>query len=320
MKWFRTLACVSLSAAAWQAHAAWPEQPLTIVVPYSPGAMGDNIARLLSNEMAETLGTPVIVDNRPGAGGNIGAHAVANADPDGYTIMMSATNNLVLNQFLYDNLGYDPLEAFEPIIMVADVPAVIFANQDLPIQTYAEFRELARQNPGKYNFASPGAGTTPHLSAQAISEAEGMGMVHVPYGGAGPAVQALLAGDVHFYMGGAGLGAPHVKAGNMKALAVASNERVSALPDVPTFTEAGITEVLANNWWALAAPAGTPDDVIEKINAAVQQALETPEVQERFNQFGVVNVGGSPADMQAILDRDVQFWEKAVADAGVKLQ
>lgn len=319
MKWFNTLACVSLCAASWQAAAAWPDQPVRIVVPFGAGAMGDNLARLLAEPLQKELGTSVIVDNRPGAGGNIGANAVANAEPDGYTLMMAATNNLVLNQFLYSNLGYDPLQKFEPVIMVADVPAVIFVDGDLPVNTFAEFRELARSKPGMYNYSSPGAGTTPHLSAQAISDAYGMGMVHVPYGGAGQAVQALLAGDVQFYMGGAGLGAAHVKAGKIKALGVAANQRVSALPEVPTFTEAGLDAVLANNWWALAAPAGTPASVINQLNAAVQKALATPEIQQRFDNFGVIAVGGSPADMRAILERDAAFWAKAVKEAGVQL-
>lgn len=319
MKWLQPLALASLCAVSWQASAAWPDQPIRIVVPFAAGAMGDNIARLLSDPLQKELGTPIIVDNRPGAGGNIGANAVANAAPDGYTLMMAATNNLVLNQFLYSNLGYDPLTKFDPIVMVADVPAVIFVGGDLPVDTFAQFRELASGKPGMYNYSSPGAGTTPHLSAQAISDAYDMQMVHVPYGGAGQAVQALLAGDVQFYMGGAGLGAAHVATGRIKALAVAADKRVSALPDVPTFSEAGLDAVLANNWWALAAPAGTPPDIIDKLNKAVRQALDTPEIQQRFDNFGVVAAAGSPADMRATLERDAAFWKKAVEDAGVQL-
>lgn len=319
MKWFQPVAFACVLAASGQAVAAWPEQPIRIVVPFAAGAMGDNIARLLSDPLQKELGTPVIVDNRPGAGGNIGANAVANADPDGYTLLMAATNNLVLNQFLYSNLGYDPLTQFDPVVMVADVPAVIFVGGDLSVNSFAEFRELASGKPGMYNYSSPGAGTTPHLSAQTISDTYGMEMVHVPYGGAGQAVQALLAGDVQFYMGGAGLGAAHVETGRIKALAVAADKRVSALPDVPTFAEAGLDAVLANNWWALSAPAGTPADVIGKLNAAVNKALETPEIRQRFDTFGVVAVGGSPADMRAILEQDAKFWEQAVKDAGVKL-
>lgn len=319
MKWLQTLACVSLCAASWQASAAWPEQPIRIIVPYGAGAMGDTLARLLSEPLQKELETPVIVDNRPGAGGNIGANAVASAAPDGYTLMMAATNNLVLNQFLYSNLGYDPLKKFKPVIMVADVPAVIFVSGDLPVTTFAEFRDLARSKPGMFNYSSPGAGTTPHLSAQAISDAYGMKMVHVPYGGAGQAVQALLAGDVQFYMGGAGLGAAHVQTGKIKALGVAANQRVSALPDVPTFAEAGLNAVLANNWWAVAAPGNTPDAIITKLNTALQKALNSPEIRQRFDALGVIPVGGSPADMTAILNQDAGFWEKAVREAGVKL-
>lgn len=319
MKWLKSLVCLSLCTVSWQAAAAWPEQAIKIIVPFSAGAMGDNLARLLADPLQKELQTPVIVDNRPGAGGNIGANVVANAAPDGYTLMMAATNNLVLNQFLYNNLGYDPLKKFAPVIMVADVPAVAFVTGDLPVNNFEEFRELTRSKPGMYNYGSPGAGTTPHLSAQAINDFYDLQMVHVPYGGASQAVQALLAGDIHFYLGGAGLAAAHIQSGKVKAIGVAATERLSALPDVPTFKEAGLDAVLANNWWALAAPAGTPTEVIETINKAVQKALESPEIQNRFNALGVIPVGGSSRDMANTLKQDAAFWEKAVQNAGIKL-
>ena len=221
------------------AWAEWPERPIRIVVPYAAGAMGDVLIRLLSEELRSRLGQPVVVENRPGAGGNIGATAVAQAAPDGYTLLVGATNNFVINQSLYRQMAFDPLKAFEPITIMADVPSVIFISGDVPAKSFSEFVAYAKENPGKLNYGSPGTGTTPHLSAELINRARGLGMTHVSYSGAPPAITALLANQVQFYLGGAGLGAQHVRAGKLRALAVASSSRLVSMPDTPTFDEAG---------------------------------------------------------------------------------
>ena len=238
MKPLRYVAALLLAACSLGACAqdAWPAKPVRVVVPYVPGAMGDVVARLLSENLGKELAQAFVVENRPGAGGNIGTRAVEQSAPDGYTLLMAATNNLTINQYLYKDLGFDPLKRFEPVTVLVDVPSVLFVPASVPARDFREFVAYAKANPGKVNYGSPGSGTTPHLSAEAINRAFGLGMTHVPYKGASQVVAALLAGEVHFYLAGAGVATAHVKSGKLRALAIASSARHAAAPDVPTTT------------------------------------------------------------------------------------
>jgi tripartite-type tricarboxylate transporter receptor subunit TctC len=216
-------ALLAASLIASGAAAQYPDRPVRIVVPYVAGAMGDVVSRLLAEEIRPKLGQPVLVDNRPGAGGNIGTGAVASASADGYTVLVGATNNFVINPYLYGDMGFDPLAKLAPVTILVDVPSVIFIPSQVPAKSFAEFVQWARANRGSVNYGSPGAGTTPHLSAALISKTRELGMTHIPYKGASQGVSALLANEVQFYMGGAGLGAQHVKAGKLHALAVSND-------------------------------------------------------------------------------------------------
>ena len=301
------------------ALAQYPDKPVRIVVPYVGGAMGDVVSRLLAEELRPKLGQPVLIDNRPGAGGNIGTAAVAAAEPDGYTLVVGATNNFVINQFLYRGMGFDPLEKLAPVTILVDVPSVIFSPAQVPAKTFAEFAQWAKASKGKVNFGSPGAGTTPHLSAALISKTRELGMTHIPYKGASQGVTALLANEVQFYMGGAGLGAQHVKAGKLHALAVSSERRVAALPDTPTFKEVGLGDIKASNYWAVAVPQGTPNDVVQKLFQAFRGALTAPSAQERFAKLGVVPVGTTPAETAQRWREEAEYWGKAVKEMDVKI-
>ena len=301
------------------AFAQYPDKPVRVVVPYVAGAMGDVVSRLLAEELRATLGQAVLVDNRPGAGGNIGTAAVASAEPDGYSVLVGATNNFVINQFLYSGMGFDPLAKLAPVTLLVDVPSVIFVPARLGTKTFDGFVQWARANKGKVNFGSPGAGTTPHLSAALISKTRDLGMTHVPYKGASQGVQALLANDVQFYMGGAGLGAQHVKAGKLYALAVSAERRIDALPDTPTFKEAGLSDIKASNYWAAAVPAGTPPEVVERLYQAFRAALDAPASQARFAKLGVVPLGPTPAETARRWREEADYWAKAVKDMGVRI-
>ncbi len=305
--------------SACAASAEYPEKPVHIVVPYVAGAMGDVVSRLLAEELRPKLGQPVIVDNRPGAGGNIGTGAVAAAEPDGYTVVVGATNNFVINQFLYAGMGFDPLAKLAPVTILVDVPSVIFINAQLPAKTFAGFVQYARANKGKVNYGSPGAGTTPHLSAALINQTRGLGMIHIPYKGASQGVTALLANEVQFYMGGAGLGAQHVNAGKLRAIAVSADKRLAALPDTPTFEQAGLGDINASNYWAVAVPKGTSPEVVDKLYQAFRASLAAPASSDRFGKLGVVPVGTTPAETAQRWREEADYWGKAVRAMNVRI-
>ncbi|MFO1364005.1 MAG: tripartite tricarboxylate transporter substrate-binding protein [Burkholderiales bacterium] len=315
----RAVALVGCVLGASAVHA-WPDRTVKLVVPYVPGAMGDTVSRLLADELRPRLGQPVIVENRPGAGGNIGAAAVAQSGADGHTFLVAATNNLVINQFVYPDLRFDPLQAFVPVSILVDVPAVIFVSASVPATTFPEFVSYARANRGKLNYASPGAATTTHLLAEILNRRYDLGMTHVSYKGSAPALTALLANEVQLFIVGAGVGAPHARAGKIRPLAVSSRERMAAFPDTPTFAQAGIADVIASNWWAIAAPAGTPKDVVERMNRALREALEQPKVRARLAELGAIPIGNSAEDMGKQLAREADFWSRATREIGAKAE
>jgi tripartite-type tricarboxylate transporter receptor subunit TctC len=292
--------------------AAYPERPLTIVVPYAAGGAGDTIMRVLSQALERELGQPLVIEARSGGGGNIGAHAVANAAPDGYTLMLGAANNFVINQFMLKG-AVDPFAAFALITKVADVPSVLYTHPSVPATTLAAFIAYAKANPGKLNYASPSVGTTPHLAVERLKQLTGIQLTHIPYRGAPPAMQALLTNDVQLYLAGWGVGRAHVEAGRIRALAVASEKR---LPDVavPTAAESGVADYVASNWWGLAAPRGTPDEVIDKVRNAFVAALADPTVVQKLGGLGFVPASTTPQSFLDSAKAEAAVWATTIRD------
>ncbi|TEA77005.1 Bug family tripartite tricarboxylate transporter substrate binding protein [Allopusillimonas ginsengisoli] len=310
---------LTLTGVSAPAYAAYPDQPVRIVLPYAPSAAGDIVMRILQPLLSDELGQPVVIEYKSGAGGNIGSQAVARAAPDGYTLVLGATNNFVINQYLYKDMGYDPLTDFEPIGKVVDVPAFIYLNTEIPAKDFAQFRDYAKAHPGELNYGTPGAGTTPALSGWLLSEAVQGDLVAIQYRGSGPGVQALLANEIQVYIGGYGIASSYLSTGKIIPLAVASAQRFDALPDVPTTAEVGIGDAVVSNWWGLAAPVGTDKAIIDTLSAALQKALANPDAREKLAKLGFVVEPGSPEQFKASLAREAPYWKDVIEKSGVKL-
>ncbi len=310
-------AFITVAAAAAfaprSAFAAFPERPVTVIVPYAAGGAGDTIMRLIAEAMEKKLGQSIVIDARGGGGGMIGAKAVASAAPDGHTLMMGATNNFVINQFMFPKTSFDPLTEFVPITRVAVVPSVMYMNPSVPVKTLGEFVEYAKTNPGKLSYSSPSVGTTPHLAVERLKQLTGIELVHVPYRGAPPAMQALITNDVQLYLAGWGVGRAFVESGKAKALAVASEKPLPNVPNVPTANESGVPGYVAENWWGLAAPKGTPQAAIDTIHAAVKAALADEAVAKKLNELGFLPGGETPAQFAKAAKAEADIWRETVA-------
>ena len=306
------LASLATLAGLQPAAADYPERPITIVVPYAAGGAGDSIIRLLSPTIERNLGHPLVIDSRPGGGGTIGAQAVAKAAPDGYTLLLGAANNFVINQFLFPKIVFDPLASFTLITKLADVPSVLYTNANGPAKTLAEFIAHAKTNPGKLSYASPSVGTTPHLSVERLKQLTGIELLHVPYRGASPAMQAVIANEVNLYLAGWGVGKGLVESGRVRALAVASRERIPNIP-LPTAIESGVPDYVASNWWGLAAPLGTPQPVVDKVYKAVAAALAEPAMVRRLDELGFVPVGDAPPKFAEDAKTEAKLWAETIS-------
>lgn len=314
----QTLAFAIAAACSAAAIAQnYPAKPIRMVIPYAAGGSGDFSFRAVSQAIEARLGQRFVVDNRAGASGNIGAADVARAAPDGYTLLYGATNNFVANQFLYKNMGFDPLQVFTPVTMVSNAPTVFIVNASLPFKTLQELVAYAKANPGKLNYGSPGMATPPHLAGELLSRQAGISMVHVPFKGAGPVVQALLANDIQMYFTAITPAAGHIKSGKLRALAVASPARLEAIPEVPTTAEAGYPELLTGNWWAVAAPRDTDPQIVERLASEIRRALAEPSVKQRFVELGMVAGGQSPAEFRQFLQAEAVRWKKIIEATGV---
>lgn len=317
-----TVALMALATAftpiASQAQA-WPERPIKVVVAYSPGSTGDNVIRLMTDSLGKKLGQPVIVENKSGAGGNIAAAGVARAAPDGYTLLLGAANNYAANQFLYKDMGFDPVKDFDPVMALVDVPAVVFINTASSAKTFKEFVALAKAHKGKMSYGSPGIGTPPHLAAELINQEADLGLVHVPYRGSPFTVAALLSNEVQMILAGSGVGLQHVKAGKLRAIAVGAKARLPEFPDTPTLKEVGLGNIKASTWWGVAAPKGTPPAVLDKLRNAFAETLAEPKVQEGLRKLGTIPLSGADADMSALVKEDSKYWEAAIKKMGVKV-
>lgn len=294
-------------------------KPIKLVVPFPAGGGTDIFARVIGNKLAETLKWVVVVDNKPGAGGNIGIDAVAKSPPDGYTIGLGQTSNLAINPSLYAKLPYDPLKDLVPIVLVADAPLVLVVPANSPFKTVADVVAAAKKKPGDVTFGSPGNGTVAHLTGELFQMAAGVKFQHIPYKGSAQALTDLMGGQVQAYMSSIPTALSHIKGGKLRALAVTSPKRVPSLPDVPTIAEAGYKGFDANTWFGLVAPAGTPAPIVTKINAEVNRILKMPDVKEKFAAEGGGPIGGSSQEFAALLKSDYVKWGKVVKDSGAKL-
>ena len=295
----------------------YPERPIRLIAPFPAGGLVDVLARAVGDEISKSLGQPVIVENRPGAGGNIGAEAVSKAKPDGYTLLMTSAGILTANQFLYAKMPFDPATAFVPVSNVADMPMLVVVNPKVEAKTLAEFVALAKANPGKLNFGSPGIGTTGHLGLALFMHAAKIKLTHVPYKGAAPAVTDLIAGQIDGVVDNPPTVLPHIQAEKLRALAVAAKQRMPQLPNLPTAAEAGIADFYASSWFGVAAPAGTPPAIVAQLQKAIAEALQKPVLRERFAKSGARLLGNSSADFAKQIVEDRKMWGEIIKAAGI---
>ncbi|MEI6611553.1 tripartite tricarboxylate transporter substrate binding protein [Polynucleobacter sp.] len=298
---------------------AFPDRPITLVVPNPPGGLVDTSARLLSEPLARVIGQPIIVDNKPGASGNTAYQYVAKAKPDGYTLLISYSGYHVGNPALFDKLPWDPIKDFSPVALLTVSTNVIAVHPSVPVNNLKEFIAYAKANPGKLNYASQGNGSVSHIGTEIFKQTTGVEMVHVPYKGSGPAIQDVLAGQVQVFISTPPSLMQHVQSGKLKGLAVTGKNRHPGMPNVPTTAEAGLPSFQLESWVALYAPAGTPAPVITKLSDSVKQSLVLPEVKERSDAAGVELRYLNPAQMDALLKKELPYWSKAIKAANITL-
>jgi tripartite-type tricarboxylate transporter receptor subunit TctC len=306
--------------AATAADHAWPEKPIRIVVPGGVGGVTDIRARWLANRLARALGQPVIVDNKPGAGGNIGTELAARSAPDGYTLAIVHQGTMTMNPHLYARTGYDPLSDFVPITRVGVGPLVLVVHPSIPARTVGELIALAKTRPGQLSFGSPGTGTPPFMAGELFKHKAGIDITHVPYRGGGQETNDLVAGHISMSIEGTNVLLPFIRAGKLRALAVTSAHRSPILPDVPTMIEAGVPGYEYQGWVGLAAPAGTPAPIVDRLYREIAAILATPEAREWFAGWGLEPGGESPQVFSAIIRREYVEWGAVIRAAGIKAE
>ena len=297
----------------------YPNKPIRFIVPFPPGGGTDSLTRMVANKLTDTLKWTFVVENKPGAGGNVALDTTAKAPPDGYTLVMAQTDNVVLNPLLYSKLTYDPVKDLVPVGLVASGPAVLVVRADSPYKTLADVVAAAKAAPAKLTFASPGLGTVSHLISELWQKSSGMKLTHVPYRGLSQALPDVLSGQVDMYMGSIPTLQGHIKGGKVRALAVTTAKRSPVLPQVPTYTESGIPGVELASVWGVMAPAGTPEAVIQRINTELNKALQQPDMREKIIASGAVMLGGSPQEMGELYAADRQKLAPVVRDSGTRL-
>ncbi|RZT39243.1 Bug family tripartite tricarboxylate transporter substrate binding protein [Cupriavidus agavae] len=314
-------AVLPVATVATGAHAApaYPSKPIRVIVPFPAGGGTDIIAREVTNKVAMATGWTFVVDNKPGSGGNLGVDAAAKAPADGYTIVLGQTSNLAINPTLFSHLPYDPLKDLAPISLVASAPLVLATPVNSPYKTVADLVQAGKAKPGKLNIASPGNGTVAHLSGELLQKTAGVKFTHVPYKGTAQAVNDLIGGQVDLYFSSVPTLLAHIRNNKVRALAVTSARRVDDLPQVPTIAESGYPGFEAATWFGFVAPAATPKDVIARLNAEFNKALQTPDLAKKLSDQGAVVLGGTPEAFGARIRQDITRWAAIVKESGTKL-
>ena len=306
------------------AQSTWPTRPVKIVVPFAPGGTTDILARAVAPELSRAFGQSFIVENRAGAGGNLGSDVVAKSPADGYTLLMGTVGTHGINKALYDKMSFDPVKDFAPITLVAGVPNVMIMNTEkarsLGINSVADFIRVAKASPGKLNMASSGNGTSIHLAGELFKSMTGTFMLHFPYRGSSPALLDMLAGNMDVMFDNLPSSMPHIKSGKLKALAVTSAQRSAVLPDVPTIEEAAkLKGYEASSWFGLLAPAGTPPDIVNRIQQEVAKSLNTPAIKEKLLAQGAIPSGNTPQEFAKMIDSEIKKWAQVVKASGAKV-
>jgi tripartite-type tricarboxylate transporter receptor subunit TctC len=318
----KILVAAAMTTVLWGAHAQgkYPQRPITLVVPSAPGGTTDFTARLISEPLSRALGQPVVVDNKAGAAGNIGNQLVAKAKPDGHTLLVSYSGYHVGNPHLFKQAGWDPIKDFAPVAMVTRAPQIIVVKSGLPVNTLQEFISYAKANPGKLNYASSGNGSIQHIAAALFSQLTATNITHVPYKGAGPALQDLLGGTVDMFITTPASVQAQITAGKIKALAVTSQARLSSLPNVPTANEAGLKGFELDSWFAIYAPAGTPADVVQQLNTEIGKILKNPEIVKKASESGTSVDIMSPKQLVDYTAKELDYWGKVIQNAKITLE
>jgi tripartite-type tricarboxylate transporter receptor subunit TctC len=323
----RALLAASL-CAGWALHGvglahaqAYPNRPIKVVVPFPAGGPTDGMARIISDRLGAVLGQTIVIENRGGgAGGSVGAKFVASSDPDGYTILITPGGSLTTGPALHSNIGYDPVKAFVPVAQLIETPLVMAVHEDLPVKTVAELVAYAKANPGKISWGSQGVGTAPHLLAEMFKLEAGVNVVTVPYRGTAPMLAAIVAGEIQLVADPMTTILPHVQSGKLRALAIAGATRSAKLPDVPTVIEAGFPKLQSPFWLGVVAPAGTPPDIVNKLNAAFRESLAPAETRARLDTLGAEIKIGTPADFGNMLAGELAQWTAVVKAANIKVE
>ena len=312
-------AMVALTGASLAMAQAWPAKPIRMILAFPPGGPTDIVSRVLAQKLSEQLGQQVLVDNKPGAGGNIGAELAAKSPNDGYTIFYN-TSAIVINPALYGRASYDTLKDFVPVTLTAAIPMVLVVNPSVPAKTMKEFVDLVKSKPGQFNYSSSGTGTITHLASAMLSSQMGLATQHIAYKGSAPGLVDLAAGQTQFMTDTINTALPYVKDGRLRAIAVTSAKRSSVLPDMPTFAESGLPGFDAAAWQGVVVPAGTPQDIVTRLNAELNKALQDAGVRARLAAQGADVLGGTPADYAAYIRAEMPRWAKAIKDSGAKAE
>lgn len=320
--WLRTiLPCVMLLSAGSALHAqAWPAKPIRIIVPFAPGGPADLLPRLIGPKLAEAWGQPVVVENKPGAGGNIGMDLVAKAAPDGYTLVVGPNGNLVVNPHLYPNLPYDVFRDFAPITLIATFSNLLVVNPEVAAKSVPELIALARAKPGTLTYGSPGTGSQPHLGGEFLKLMAGIDIIHVPYNGTAPALRDLLGGQITFMFAQTSSALAQVQTGKLRALGVASLKRIPQLPELPTVAESGLPGFEAVSWYALMAPAGTPKEIVARLQSEIARILQLPEMKEKLAAQGGEGVGNTTEQLTVLLRKESERYADIIKRANIKAE
>jgi tripartite-type tricarboxylate transporter receptor subunit TctC len=313
------VAVLHAGLAAAQPAEAWPARPIRIIVPFPPAGATDILARAVAFDLQKAFSQTVVGENRPGAGGNLGADMVAKAAPDGYTLLMATVGTHAINVALYAKMPYDAVRDFAPVSLVALVPNLLVVHPSLPVHSVSELIAWARAHPGKLNYASSGNGTSIHLSGELFKSMAALEITHVPYKGSGPAIADLIGGQVQLMFDNLPSALPHARGGKLRALAVTSARRSPAAPELPTVAEAGLPGYEASAWFGIAAPAATPREIVSKLNAAIARGLQSNETRERLSGQGAEPVGGSPEQFAEHIRTELAKWAKVVKASGARV-